>query len=91
MVATDNGVLQEAPDVLKRVRVNVAPDILPLTVLDRFVLSVLIREALVGFSFIGIDGLNIPGDVLTDEAVQGFPSSLISFLSCRRPRQACDD
>jgi hypothetical protein len=80
MVATDDGALQEAPDVLKRVRVNVAPNVFSFAVLDRFVLGVLIGDTLVSFPFVGIDGFNIAGDVFTDEAVQGLPVSSPYYL-----------
>src|SRR5215203_4792560 len=85
MVATNDGPLQQAPDVLKRVRVNVAPNVFPLAVLDRFVLGVLIRDARVGFPFVGVDSLDIPRDVLTYEAVQGFPISSPDHLKAYVP------
>src|SRR5215217_1815285 len=80
MVGTDDGPLQEAPDVLKRVRVNVAPNVFPFAVLDGFVLGVVVCYPLVGFPFVGVDSFNIPGDVLTDEAVQGLPVSSPYYL-----------
>jgi hypothetical protein len=51
---------------------HVAPNVVPLTMLDHFVLGVAVCYALVGLPFVGIDGFNISGDVLTDEAVQGL-------------------
>ena len=39
-------------------------------VVDRFVLGVLVRDAPVGIPFVGVDGFNVSGDILTDEAVQ---------------------
>src|SRR5215208_85946 len=80
MVATDDGPLQQAPDVLKRVRVNVAPNVFSFAVLDCFVFGVLVCYPLVGFPFIGVDGLNIPGYVLTDEPVQGLAVSSPHYL-----------
>ena len=40
VVAADYGPLQQAPYVLKRVSVNVAPNPFPFAVLDRFVFGV---------------------------------------------------
>src|SRR5215204_1577955 len=75
MIRTDDRPLQEAPDVLKRVRVNVSPHVFSFAVLDRFVLGILVCDPLIGFPFIGVDSFDIPGYVFTDEAVQGLPVS----------------
>src|SRR5215217_7423271 len=80
MVAADDGLLEQRPDVLHRVAVNLASRIFPFRVVNRFVFGVVVCHAPVGFPLVGIDGLNVTGDVLTNETVQGFPISTPDHL-----------
>src|SRR5215211_2595518 len=85
MVTTYDGPLQEAPDVLHRVDVDLVSRVFTFGVIDRFVFCILVCYAPVGFPFVGIDSLHIPGDVCTNEAVQGLAVSAPYYLKADVP------
>src|SRR5829696_4860811 len=71
VVAADDPTLEEGPDVLHRVRVDVGSDVFMGGVVDDLVPSVLVPDALIADPFVGVDGLRLVGHALTDEALEG--------------------
>src|SRR5215208_3680219 len=85
MVRADNRPLEQRPHVFHAVDVNLASRVFLLRVIDCFVLGIVVCYAPVRFPFVGIDSLNIPGDVLTYEAMQRLPISASDNLKTDVP------
>ena len=65
-----DGPLEQAPDVLDAVRVNVSDDPLLRRVVDRPVDGVIVFDSDVGAEFVGVDGLGFVPDGAGDEPVK---------------------
>ena len=70
VVAADDSPLEERPDALDRVRVDVGPDVLVGRVVDLLVAGVLVADALVPDPLVRLDRPGLVGDVLADESVE---------------------
>src|SRR3990167_419608 len=85
MERTDDRPLQERPDVFNRVGVHVAPNVLTLGMVDRFVFGVLVPNALIGCPFVGDDTLCPVRNVVSDELVKGAASPIVNDLQPNVP------
>ena len=67
-----DGALQEAPDILNAVRVNVSTNVLFGAVVDDLMLCVVVSNPTVGLPVIGNDDFSIGRSVVLDKVVQGL-------------------
>ena len=68
---SDDGALEQRPDPLHAVCVNVASYPFVLGMIDRLVTSVLVLDAEAGLEFVRVDRFGFGLDVLGDECVKG--------------------
>lgn len=73
MVGTDDGPLEQAPNALDAVGVNVATDPFFLAVINRFVAGVFVCDSAICPPFVRHDARCLGSSFLTDEVVKGFP------------------
>src|SRR5882724_2385552 len=84
MVRTNNRTLEEAPDVLQRIRMNDAAHPFFLSVVYRYVQRIVIGNALIARMFVREDGLSFIRNLRFDESVKGF-FSCWQFASDSQP------
>ena len=71
MVGPDDGALQETPNVLDGVGMNLASDIFADAVVDRLMASIMVGDAPIRPPIVGVDRLSFGGSSLTDKLVEG--------------------
>ena len=76
----DDRPFEQRPDALDAVRVQVPDDPLLRGVVDRLVPRVVVRDAHVALEFVGVNGLGLVPDGLSDESVERVPAHVRDTL-----------
>ena len=80
MIRPDNRPLEEAPDVLNAVGVELSPDVFLFGMIDRLMVGVEVGNALVADPFIRHDHLCLGVGMLLDKLVQGLAVGSLDYL-----------
>src|SRR6266536_3543000 len=85
MIGTDDGALEQAPNVLDGIRMNVSANVFADHVIDGFVSGVLVTDTSIAEPTVCVDRLGIIVNVAIDEAVQFLPAPVACDLESNRP------
>src|SRR5919106_4742321 len=85
MKCANNRPLQETPDALYGVGVNVSPDKFILGVVDRLMPGVMVTNASIDGPFISKDGYSVGSDVLQGDFVESLSGPICRYLEYHFP------
>ena len=84
MIRTDNRPLKETPDVLNSVGMDITPNPLLFTMIDRLMPRVVVSNTLVWRPTISIDSFGIGGSMSFNEVMERSPVSCTNDLKPKR-------